>query len=151
MQSGQDQLLRQQQILMVKGFYNGALDGIWSTKTIAAKKAYERSGKFSPGLPNGGLPWSNSGPYPKGITRNSEGLLTCVEVEDYLANAPETTKVVAVKIDGQFVGNVTVSLDATEEEVAAAVTQDENWASTSSGKTFTRTKYTQDTINFLTN
>lgn len=86
MQTGKAQIERQQLILYVKGFYHGKIDGIWSTKTIEAKKKWEATGRgFTPGLPNNGLPFDNRGPYPKGVTLGSDGLLTCLEVEEYFA------------------------------------------------------------------
>ena len=85
MQIGSDQLLRQQLILQLKGFYSGALDGIWGPKTIEAMSNWERKG-FAPGLPSNGLPLANKGPWPAGIRKGSDGLLTCAEVEQYLAN-----------------------------------------------------------------
>lgn len=68
-------LIREQQILQKKGFYKGELDGIWGPSTIAAKKEYESSSDFLPGIPNKGLPLKKSPPYPKDIYVDSEGLL----------------------------------------------------------------------------
>lgn len=92
MQTGSKQIERQQLILQVLGFYNGKLDGIWGPKTVEAKKAFERSTKFNPGIPNNGLPFPNMGPYPRGIRMEASGLLTCFEVEDYLTKPPVQTK-----------------------------------------------------------
>lgn len=84
MQIGSDQLERQQLILQLKGFYNGQIDGIWGPKTIEAMKKWERSG-FAPGLPSGGMPLANKGPWPRGIRKAEDGLLTCAEVEQKLS------------------------------------------------------------------
>lgn len=82
MQTGSEQLLRQQEIMQAKGFYTGTLDGIWGPKTVEAKKKWEMHPSFAPGLPNYGLPLANKGPYPKGVTFDkAAGLLTCVELE----------------------------------------------------------------------
>jgi hypothetical protein len=85
-QHGTEQLLRQQLILKLKGFYNGKLDGIWSAMTIEAKRRWENQGRpFTPGLPNNGLPFANFGPYPAGIRIGKDKLLTCAEVDQYLS------------------------------------------------------------------
>lgn len=85
MQTTKGQLERQQQIMAALGFYRGKVDGIWSTKTIEAKKAWELSGKFGPGIPNFGLPLANKGPYPRGIRIDPvTKLLTCSQLEVYL-------------------------------------------------------------------
>ena len=91
MQIGSDQLLRQQLILQLKGFYKGALDGIWGPKTIEAMKKWESSG-FTPGLPSGGMPLANKGPWPKGVRKDSDGLLTTAEVEQHLAAQSKSSK-----------------------------------------------------------
>lgn len=91
MQTGNEQLKRQQLILKLKDFYRGQLDGVWSEKTIAAKKAFEAKG-FAPGIPNNGLPFANTGPYPKGIRMGKDGLLTCAEVEEYLRSEANGSK-----------------------------------------------------------
>lgn len=100
MQTGKAQIERQQLILYVKGFYHGKIDGVWSTKTVDAKKKWEATGRgFTPGLPNNGLPFGNRGPYPRGITIGKDGLLTCIEVEEYLAlekdSSPQTKSVLS--------------------------------------------------------
>lgn len=84
MQTGNDQLKRQQQILRLKGFYTGAIDGIWSSMTIEAKQKWERSRNFVPAIPNNGLPFASKGPYPSGIRVGKDGMLTCAEVEEFL-------------------------------------------------------------------
>lgn len=89
MQIGTEQLRRQQLILQLKGFYNGKLDGIWGPKTVAAKKKWEGKG-FAPGLPNFGMPLADRGPWPNGIRKGSDGLLTCAEVEQSLLNAEKS-------------------------------------------------------------
>ena len=86
MQTGKEQLARQQLIMKLRGFYSGAIDGIWGPQSIDAKKKWELSGsKFTPGLPNQGLPFDNKGPYPKGIRLDrATGLLTCAEVDIHI-------------------------------------------------------------------
>lgn len=81
MQTGTEQLKAQQDIMFAKGFYRGAIDGIWGPKTIEAKQKWEVSGKFNPGIPNNGLPIPERGPFPAGVRRTRTGLLTCSEIE----------------------------------------------------------------------
>lgn len=82
MQTGTEQIRAQQEIMKAFGFYNGKLDGVWGPMTVEAKKKWELSGKFAPGLPNFGLPLSNRGPYPRGVYLDKDsGLLTCAELE----------------------------------------------------------------------
>ena len=95
MQTGSEQIKRQQEILKAKGFYKGKLDGIWGPSSIEAKKKWEVSGTFTPGLPSAGLPFSNKGPYPKGVTLDRKaGLLTCPELTfaSDLASSSSTSK-----------------------------------------------------------
>jgi hypothetical protein len=63
----EDMIKRQQQVLTFLGYYNGKIDGIWSAKSIEAKLKFERSGKFNPGIPNNGLPFSLRAPLPAGL------------------------------------------------------------------------------------
>ena len=100
MQIGTEQLKRQQQILQLKGLYNGQLDGIWGPKTIEAMKKWEAKG-FAPGLPQNGMPLANKGPWPKGIRKGSDGLLTCAEFEQYLATQAGKKKGQAQAIEEQ--------------------------------------------------
>lgn len=81
MQTGKEQLAQQQSVMQARGFYKGAIDGIWGPDTIAAKIKWERSGKFAPAIPNNGFPLGDRGPYPKGVYKQAGGLLTCSELE----------------------------------------------------------------------
>ena len=71
-------LQRQQVILAFLGYYEGKLDGIWGKDSINAKKDFEVSGKFAPGLPNRGLPFVNTDSMPKGVFSDpfNKGLLS---------------------------------------------------------------------------
>lgn len=75
-------LQRQQIILALLGYYNGKCDGIWGPATIKAKQRFECSGKFNPGYPNNGMPFSYDGPFPEGIMRdwNKRGYITHVDL-----------------------------------------------------------------------
>lgn len=73
-------IARQQQILTYLGYYSGKIDGIWGPKCIEAKKQFENLRAFVPGLPNGGLPFADQPPYPKGIIRGKYQLLELVGV-----------------------------------------------------------------------
>lgn len=76
-------LQRQQMILKFLGYYTGKCDGIWSEKTIAAKRDFELSGKFHPAYPNNGMPFDPSSKLPSGImldfTKPRSGMLTHVD------------------------------------------------------------------------
>lgn len=80
-------LQRQQMILSVLGYYQGICDGIWSSKTIAAMRQFESSGKFAPALPRNGLPLDLHSKMPPGIFRDTitatagAGLLTCAGLD----------------------------------------------------------------------
>jgi hypothetical protein len=90
MQATQEQIKRQQEILKLKGFYSGVIDGIWGPKCIEAKSKYETDRAFAPGLPNRGLPFADQGPYPKGLYMGRDKLLTCAEYEQYAQQKAET-------------------------------------------------------------
>ena len=68
-------LKAQQLALQILGYYKGNLDGIWSRKTIDAKIAFERSGKFNPGIPNSGLPFNLKVRLPKSLKIEKNGYL----------------------------------------------------------------------------
>lgn len=88
MHSFSAEVLQRQQIILAKlGYYNGKCDGIWGPATIKAKQKFECSGKFNPGYPNNGMPFSYDGPFPEGIMRdwNKRGYITHVDLtEDYI-------------------------------------------------------------------
>lgn len=67
MQVKKEQLIRQQEILNALGFYHGLIDGVWGPKSIEAKKKFEASPSFSPGIPKNGMPFADYGPYPANI------------------------------------------------------------------------------------
>ena len=71
MQIRKDQLVRQQMIMSILGFYRHKCDGIWGPASIAAKRKWELNKIFIPGLPNNGLPLGEDGPLPKGMRFNS--------------------------------------------------------------------------------
>ncbi len=76
MQSEFAHLVRQQVILKGLGYYTGPIDGIWGPMSIDAKRRFEADKSFLPGLPNNGLPFAHSRPWPAGITRDpSSGML----------------------------------------------------------------------------
>lgn len=67
MQVKTEQLIRQQEIMKALGFYHGKIEGIWGPKSIDAKKKFEASPTFSPGIPKNGMPFADHGPYPANI------------------------------------------------------------------------------------
>jgi peptidoglycan hydrolase-like protein with peptidoglycan-binding domain len=73
---------RQQQILTYLGYYGGHIDGIWGPKTIEAKKAFESSGKFKPGIPNSGSPFSFTPPFPHKLSLDADYMMHIIDVED---------------------------------------------------------------------
>ena len=87
MQIGKDQLKAQQEIMAAKNMYNGKIDGIWGPLTIAAKQKWERSGKFSPAVPNNGFPLNDRQALPPGVLRKPDGTLYCMEQKS-AASAP---------------------------------------------------------------
>jgi len=83
-------LQRQQMILKFLGYYQGACDGIWSEKTIAAKRDFEVSGKFHPAYPNNGMPFDPFSKLPSGImldfSKPRSGMLIHVDIsKEYYA------------------------------------------------------------------
>lgn len=75
MQTDLKQLKRQQQLLNALGYYHGKIDGIWGPKSIAAKREFESSRDFVPGIPNNGMPFQERPPYPAGIVLGVDKLL----------------------------------------------------------------------------
>ena len=80
MQVGDEKLKAQQKLLKAKGFYNGAIDGIWGPSTIASMIKFERSRTFAPAVPNNGMPFSERGPFPRGVIMR-RGLIWCPEMD----------------------------------------------------------------------
>ena len=88
----------QQMILKALGYYTGKCDGIWSKQTIAAKQEFERSPKFKPAYPNGGMPFelNANSKFPTGMYLDpmNRGYLKCDELTDervreWLGDLPE--------------------------------------------------------------
>lgn len=67
MQTGKLELMAQQVVLAFLGYYNGAIDGIWSDATIKAKRAFEFDDSYVPGIPANGLPFALFDKLPKGL------------------------------------------------------------------------------------
>lgn len=82
MQVVNEELKYQQAVLKHLGFYKGAVDGIWSEKTIAAKQQFEFKREFSPAIPNNGLPFGLSDRLPKGIYFKRVGNSMCLHHAD---------------------------------------------------------------------
>lgn len=88
MQTSKVQIKVQQAILTKYGFYRGKIDGIWGPSTIRAKKDFEADATFRPGFPNNGMPFSDRGPYPKGITlAPGTTTLHCEGIDEVLKEA----------------------------------------------------------------
>ncbi len=94
MQTGTEQLKNQQEVMAAKNFYSGKIDGEWGPASIEAKIKWERSGKFNPALPNGGLPFASKGALPMGVRRLPDGSLTCPELEVPKALAKREARVI---------------------------------------------------------
>lgn len=82
MNVSKQELIEQQQLLAALGFYKGEIDGIWSTETIKAKIAYERTREFAPAIPNYGMPFESDRKLPRGVMRRN-GVLWSPELEKY--------------------------------------------------------------------
>lgn len=67
MQTGKVELMAQQVILAFLGFYNGAIDGIWSDASIRAKRAFECDDAYARGIPSNGLPFTLYDKLPKDL------------------------------------------------------------------------------------
>lgn len=67
MQTGKVELMAQQVILAFLGFYNGAIDGIWSDASIRAKRAFECDDAYTRGIPSNGLPFTLHDKLPKDL------------------------------------------------------------------------------------
>ena len=67
MQTGKMELMSQQVVLAFLGYYNGAIDGIWSAASMKAKVAFECADNYVPGIPSNGLPFGLTDRLPKGL------------------------------------------------------------------------------------
>ena len=67
MQTGKMEMMAQQVVLAFLGYYNGAIDGIWSDATIRAKRNFEYEDAYVPGIPSNGLPFALGAKLPKGL------------------------------------------------------------------------------------
>jgi len=67
MQHSDMELRAQQLVLAFLGFYNGMIDGIWSSATIKAMQAFECDDKFLPAVPTTGYPFAARSRLPKGM------------------------------------------------------------------------------------
>ena len=73
MQVVTEELKYQQSVLKHLGYYKGAVDGIWSGDSIAAKTKFEFNRDFAPAIPNNGLPFGTSDRLPKGMHFKRDG------------------------------------------------------------------------------
>lgn len=116
MQVNTEELKYQQAVLQHLNFYKGRIDGIWSERTINAKKKFEFDRSFSPALPNNGLPFGLNDRLPKGLYFKRNGnkmFLHCLSLSDDELN----------RLLGQVDGTVAVRdpapvAEATAEPVA---------------------------------
>jgi hypothetical protein len=122
MQTGSDHLKAQQEIMAAMNMYNGKIDGIWGPKSIAAKQKWERSGKFSPGIPNNGFPLNDRAPLPAGVVRKADGTLTRVGAASKVAVGSPVIPV-APSAPVQVVAPVQVSPAVEAPAVAAVATE----------------------------
>jgi hypothetical protein len=67
-------LKSQQAVMRLLNHYRGPIDGLWGPESIASKKAWESERSFEPGIPSNGLPFSDRGPFPKGVYMTRDGL-----------------------------------------------------------------------------
>lgn len=75
MQVTKEKMAAQQLVLFHLGYYKGNIDGIWSTATINAKRAFEADPSFVPAYPNGGMPFGDRDKLPKGWRYGTKGVI----------------------------------------------------------------------------
>ncbi|QYW03823.1 hypothetical protein pEaSNUABM46_00180 [Erwinia phage pEa_SNUABM_46] len=63
-----------QVIMTMLDLYDGACDGVWGPKCIAAKRKWELMDEFEPGVPSNGLPFNGRGKLPQGFMYAHKGL-----------------------------------------------------------------------------
>lgn len=76
MQYSPMEIRAQQVVLAFLGFYKGPIDGIWSSGSIDAKRAFEFHDSFIPAAPNNGLPFTLRQKLPKGCLWDANGMMT---------------------------------------------------------------------------
>ena len=70
-----------QVIMTFLGFYDGACDGVWGPKCIAAKRKWEFDDSFEPAVPSNGLPFTGRDRLPKGLIYMHRGLhIKCLKM-----------------------------------------------------------------------
>lgn len=70
-----------QVIMTFLGFYDGACDGVWGPKCIAAKRKWEFDDSFEPAVPSNGLPFTGKDRLPKGLIYLHRGLhIKCLKM-----------------------------------------------------------------------
>lgn len=70
-----------QVIMTFLGFYDGACDGVWGPKCIAAKRKWEYDDSFEPAVPSNGLPFTGRDRLPKGLIYMHRGLhIKCLKM-----------------------------------------------------------------------
>lgn len=121
-----EQIERQQLILKALGFYHAAIDGVWGPETIEAKKKFEASRLFAPGIPNNGMPFITGQQLPAGISlrRGKVSLLHHPLIEALLSAAPEpkAAPAPAPVVLGHPQGE-TVDKDAARDAIEAALVE----------------------------
>lgn len=102
MQVLKTEIKRQQEILAALGFYHGEIDGIWGPKCIAAKKKFEADRRFTPGIPNNGMPFGARPPYPAGMTLDhATGLLNHPALAELSKKVKTEDQVIQDMIDAE--------------------------------------------------
>lgn len=105
MQVSNKQIERQQLILKALGFFTGVVNGVWGPGTIEAKKKFEASRQFMPGIPNNGLPFRSGQRLPVGITLRHDGLLYHPDIDALLKVGTVPTDAAAkAEVEGESAG-----------------------------------------------
>ena len=94
----EQELIRQQEILTVLGFYYGSIDGRWGELSIQAMSKFEKDTRFKPGVPNNGMPLSNyqtRGRVPS-VLEIKDGMLYTPLLEDLWKKAEPKAEQVSV-------------------------------------------------------
>ena len=113
----------QQSVMKALGYYDGAVDGIWGPKSLAAKRKWESSGQFAPAVPSHGMPFEEKHGLPSGVKRTEDGTVTCPNAQPVAADEVVVDPPVVAPVVDPVVENVEASI-VVDAQVVSAVTPD---------------------------
>lgn len=133
MQVAKEQIERQQLIFKALGFYNAAIDGVWGPETIEAKKKFEASRLFAPGIPNNGMPFITGQQLPAGMSlrRGKIALLYHPLIEALLSATPEQKVAPVALVQTQDETTAVPDKDAERNAIEAALVEKDEKAKAS--------------------